>query len=105
MADFLKPALAVRAPKHVQQFVEENHLRWDSLGEFLALSVSLEDLAEKTKNSKTLVLAECLDKANEEFLKNNKSPSRKVKEIDNRGSHFYLTLYWAPSIVRTDSRV
>lgn len=86
------------APKHVQQFVEENHLRWDSLGEFLALAVSLEDLAEKNNNSKAKTLAAALDQANEDFLKNNKSPSRKVKEIDNRGSHFYLTLYWAQAL-------
>ena len=83
------------APKHVQQFVDENHLRWDSLGEFLAIAVSLEDLAEKSKNSKAKVLADCLDRANGTFLKNNKSPSRKVGELDNRGSHFYLAMYWA----------
>lgn len=86
------------APKHVQQFVEENHLRWDSLGEFLALGVSIEDLAEKNNNSKAKVLAEALDKANGMFLKNNKSPSRKVGEIDNRGSHFYLAKYWAEAL-------
>lgn len=86
------------APKHVQQFVEENHLRWDSLGEFLALAVSIEDIAEKTKNTKAKVLANALDDANEKFLKNNKSPSRKVNELDNRGSHFYLCLYWAQAL-------
>ncbi len=86
------------APKHVQQFAKENHLRWDSLGEFLALAVSIEDLAKKTSNDKAKVLASCLDKANEAFLKNNKSPSRTVKELDNRGSHFYLTLYWAQAL-------
>ena len=83
------------APKHVQQFTKENHLRWDSLGEFLALQVSLEDLAEKTNNNKIAVLADALDKANSKFLKENKSPSRKVNELDNRGSHFYLAMYWA----------
>lgn len=83
------------APKHVQQFVEENHLRWDSLGEFLALGASLEDLADKTGDDKIACLAKALDTANSKFLKENKSPSRKVKELDNRGSHFYLALYWA----------
>ena len=86
------------APKHVKQLVEEGHLRWDSLGEFLALSVSLEDLAIKTNNEKARVLAKSLDQANSQFLKNNKSPSRKVGELDNRGSHFYLTLYWAQAL-------
>jgi isocitrate dehydrogenase len=86
------------APKHVEQFVEENYLRWDSLGEFLALAVSLEDLAYKTKNEKTEVLAEALNKANAEFLEKDKSPSRKVGGIDNRGSHFYLALYWAQAL-------
>ncbi len=90
------------APKHVQQFVEENHLRWDSLGEFLALAVSIEDLAEKNNNKKAKVLAECLHEANERFLKNNRSPSRKVKEIDNRGSHFYLTLYWTQALAEQE---
>ncbi len=83
------------APKHVEQFLQEGHLRWDSLGEFLALAVSLEDLAHKTGNRKAGVLAAALDQANGEFLDNNKSPSRKVGEIDTRGSHFYLALYWA----------
>ena len=86
------------APKHVQQFTEENHLRWDSLGEFLALAVSIEDIAEKSGNSKAKVMADCLDQANEEFLRNNKSPSRKVNELDNRGSHFYLCMYWAKAL-------
>jgi len=86
------------APKHVQQFVAENHLRWDSLGEFLALAVSLEDLAQKTGNEKAKVLATALDLATDNFLKNNKSPSRKVNELDNRGSHFYLALYWAQAL-------
>ncbi len=86
------------APKHVQQFTAENHLRWDSLGEFLALAVSLEDLAEKHNNSKAKVLADALDKANGKFLKQDKSPSRKVGELDNRGSHFYLAMYWAEAL-------
>lgn len=86
------------APKHVQQFMEEGHLRWDSLGEFLALAVSLEDMAEKTNNSKAKVLAKAMDEANDAFLKNDKSPSRKVNELDNRGSHFYLAMYWAQAL-------
>ncbi len=86
------------APKHVQQFIQENHLRWDSLGEFLALQVSIEDLAEKTANDKAMVLAEALAEANGEYLKRNKSPSRKVGELDNRGSHFYLALYWSQAL-------
>ncbi len=86
------------APKHVQQFMEEGHLRWDSLGEFLALSVSLEDLGEKNNNQKSKILADTLDKANSQFLKEDKSPSRKVKELDNRGCHFYLSLYWAKAL-------
>jgi len=86
------------APKHVQQFAQENHLRWDSLGEFLALQVSLEELATKTNNNKALVIAKALDSANSDFLKNDKSPSRKVNELDNRGSHFYLSLYWAKAL-------
>jgi isocitrate dehydrogenase len=86
------------APKHVQQFLEENHLRWDSLGEFLALQVSIEDLARKTGNTRAAVLAEALDTANGLFLDNDKSPSRKVGELDVRGSHFYLALYWAQAL-------
>ncbi|MCB0494570.1 MAG: NADP-dependent isocitrate dehydrogenase [Cyclobacteriaceae bacterium] len=86
------------APKHVQQFMEENHLRWDSLGEFLALSVSLEDLAEKTDNEKAKLLAKALNRANGKFLENDKSPSRKAGELDNRGSHFYLAMYWAEAL-------
>ncbi|WP_299665428.1 NADP-dependent isocitrate dehydrogenase [uncultured Psychromonas sp.] len=86
------------APKHVQQFVEENHLRWDSLGEFLALAVSIEDIAAKTGNEKAVILAEALHAANGKFLKEDKSPSRKVKELDNRGSHFYLAMYWAEAL-------
>ncbi|MEG3754007.1 NADP-dependent isocitrate dehydrogenase [Psychromonas arctica] len=86
------------APKHVQQFVEENHLRWDSLGEFLALAVSIEDIAAKTSNEKAVILAEALHVANSKFLKEDKSPSRKVNELDNRGSHFYLAMYWAEAL-------
>jgi isocitrate dehydrogenase len=86
------------APKHVQQFQEEGYLRWDSLGEFLALGVSLEHLAQKFNNAKAQVLAETLDQANAKILDNNKSPSRKVGELDNRGSHFYLALYWAQAL-------
>lgn len=88
------------APKHVQQFNKEGHLRWDSLGEFLALAVSLEHLGETTDNSKALVIAEALDTATELFLENKKSPSRKVNELDNRGSHFYLALYWAQELAK-----
>jgi isocitrate dehydrogenase len=86
------------APKHVQQFLEENYLRWDSLGEFLALQVSIEDQAAKTSNQRAAVLAETLDAANARFLETDKSPARKVGEIDNRGSHFYLALYWAQAL-------
>ena len=88
------------APKHIQQFLTEGHLRWDSLGEFLALTVSLEQLGEKYNNKKALILSETLDEATEVFLKNNRSPSRKVNEIDNRGSHFYLALYWAQALAK-----
>lgn len=86
------------APKHVQQFVQENYLRWDSLGEFLALGVSLEHLAQKFNNAKAQVLADTLDQANAKILENNRSPARKVGELDNRGSHFYLALYWAQAL-------
>ncbi|KRT56282.1 NADP-dependent isocitrate dehydrogenase [endosymbiont of Ridgeia piscesae] len=86
------------APKHVQQFQQEGHLRWDSLGEFLALAASLEHLSTVSGNQKAQILADTLDKATGEFLDNNKSPSRKVNELDNRGSHFYLTLYWAQAL-------
>jgi isocitrate dehydrogenase len=86
------------APKHVQQFLEENHLRWDSLGEFLALQVSVEDLAAKTGNAHAKVLADALDAANGRFLENDKSPRRKAGELDVRGSHFYLALYWAEAL-------
>jgi isocitrate dehydrogenase len=90
------------APKHVQQLMQENHLRWDSLGEFLALAVSLEDYARKNSNDKAKVIAAALDKANSLFLNNNKSPSRKVGELDTRGSHFYLAMYWAQSLAGQD---
>jgi len=86
------------APKHVQQFLAENHLRWDSLGEFLALAVSIEDLARKTKNSQAALVAAALDAANSRWLEENRAPSRKVAELDNRGSHFYLALYWAEAL-------
>ena len=86
------------APKHVQQFVQENHLRWDSLGEFLALAAALEHLGNVYSNPKAMVLAETLDAATGKFLLENKSPSRKVMELDNRGSHFYLALYWAQAL-------
>ncbi|SMD07361.1 NADP-dependent isocitrate dehydrogenase [Pedobacter africanus] len=86
------------APKHVQQFLEEGYLRWDSLGEFLALAVSLEHLGQTQNNPKALVLAETLDAATETFLANDKSPARKVGQIDNRGSHFYLAMYWAQNL-------
>lgn len=88
------------APKHVQQFVKEGHLRWDSLGEFLALAVSIEDIADKTNNEKAKVVARALNTANSHYLKNDKSPSRKVNEIDNRGTHFYLALYWAKALAK-----
>ncbi|MGB1352753.1 MAG: NADP-dependent isocitrate dehydrogenase [Glaciecola sp.] len=86
------------APKHVQQFNKENHLRWDSLGEFLALAASLEHLSNVTGNAKAQVLADTLDQATAKFLQENKSPSRKVNELDNRGSHFYLAMYWAQAL-------
>jgi isocitrate dehydrogenase len=89
------------APKHVQQFLEENHLRWDSLGEFLALAVSFEHLSESTGNRRAKVLADALDKATEKLLENNKSPSPKVREMDNRGSHFYIALYWAQALAQS----
>ena len=91
------------APKHVQQFVEEGHLRWDSLGEFLAIAVSLEDLANKTENAKAQVLADTLNQAIGTFLRENKSPSRKVNELDNRGSHFYLSLFWSEALAEQES--
>ncbi|HOS87193.1 MAG TPA: NADP-dependent isocitrate dehydrogenase, partial [Burkholderiaceae bacterium] len=86
------------APKHVQQLVEENHLRWDSLGEFLALAVSLEDLGIKTGNAKAKVLAQTLDAATGKLLDNNKGPSPRTGQLDNRGSQFYLAMYWAQAL-------
>jgi isocitrate dehydrogenase len=90
------------APKHVQQFVEEGHLRWDSLGEFLALAVALEDLGQKINNPDALILAETLDRANGKYLDNGRSPATKVYELDNRGSHFYLAMYWAQELAAQD---
>jgi len=90
------------APKHVQQLVEENHLRWDSLGEFLALAVSLEELGIKENNERAKLLAKTLDQATGQLLDNDKSPSRRTGEIDNRGSHFYLALYWAQALAAQD---
>ena len=86
------------APKHVQQFEKENHLRWDSLGEFLALAASFEHLSVTTGNAKAQILADTLDAATSKFLETNKSPSRRVGELDNRGSHFYLAMYWAQEL-------
>ena len=91
------------APKHVQQFEQENHLRWDSLGEFLALSASLDHLSNVTGNQRAKLLADTLDQATGKFLDANKSPSRKVNQLDNRGSHFYLALYWAEALAAQDS--
>jgi len=90
------------APKHVDQFLQEGYLRWDSLGEFLALAVSLEHVGQTQGNAKALVLAEALDAATEKFLENDKSPARKVGQLDNRGSHFYLALYWAEALASQD---
>jgi isocitrate dehydrogenase len=88
------------APKHVEQFQHEGYLRWDSLGEFLALGASLEHLAQTSGNEEVKILAETLDEANGEILDHNRSPARKVGEVDNRGSHFYLALYWAQALAR-----
>ncbi|HEU4791946.1 MAG TPA: NADP-dependent isocitrate dehydrogenase, partial [Flavobacterium sp.] len=90
------------APKHVEQFIQEGYLRWDSLGEFLALGASLEHLGQTLNNSKAIVLAETLDAATEKFLATDKSPSRKLGGIDNRGSHFYLAMYWAEALAAQD---
>jgi isocitrate dehydrogenase len=86
------------APKHVKQLVEENHLRWDSLGEFLALGASLEDMGIKTENKRAKILAKTLDAAIGKLLENDKGPSRKTGELDNRGSQFYLAMYWAQEL-------
>jgi isocitrate dehydrogenase len=91
------------APKHVEQFEHEDYLRWDSLGEFLALGASLEFLGQSHKNPDVMVLAETLDEANGKILEYNRSPARKVGEIDNRGSHFYLALYWAQALAARDN--
>jgi isocitrate dehydrogenase len=88
------------APKHVQQLLKENHLRWDSLGEFLALAVSFEHLATTTGNARAQVLADTLDRATGTFLLENKSPSRRAGELDNRGSHYYLARYWAEELAK-----
>merc|ERR1711918_214378 len=90
------------APKHVEQFAKEGHLRWDSLGEFLALAVSLEEIGVKNDSAKIKTLAARLNAANEKFLDANKNPSRKKGEIDNRGSHFYLILFWAQALAASD---
>jgi isocitrate dehydrogenase len=90
------------APKHVQQFEAEGHLRWDSLGEFLALGASLEHLAHSFNNQQAQILADTLNEAIAKFLESNKSPSRKVNQIDNRGSHFYLAMYWAEALAAQD---
>jgi isocitrate dehydrogenase len=90
------------APKHVQQFVQENYLRWDSLGEFLALAASLEHISERWLNSSAPVLAKTLDLANGRILDEDRGPSRKVGGLDNRGSHFYLALYWAQALAAQD---
>jgi isocitrate dehydrogenase len=93
------------APKHVQQFLEEGHLRWDSLGEFLAIAVTLEDLGRKTNNENAQILAKALDRANSLYLNNDKSPSRKIGGIDNRGSHFYIALYWAQALAEQNQNL
>ena len=93
------------APKHVQQLNKENHLRWDSLGEFLALGVSFAHVAERTGNDAAKLLGETLDDATTKYLLTNKSPSRKVGELDNRGSHFYLSMYWAECLAASDDKM
>lgn len=93
------------APKHVQQFLEEGHFRWDSLGEFLAIAVTLEDLSRKTNNENAMILAKALDQANSLYLNNDKSPSRKIGGIDNRGSHFYIALYWAQALAEQNQNL
>ena len=90
------------APKHVQQFTAENHLRWDSLGEFLALAVSLEHVSGRFSNKKARILSETLDEASTQYLLNDRAPSRKCGELDNRGTHFYLALYWARALASQD---
>ena len=90
------------APKHVEQFVGENHLRWDSLGEYLALHVALEELASKTGNRAVKRLADALNVATDKLLEQNKSPGRKVKQLDNRGSHFYIAMWWAEAMAASE---
>ena len=92
------------APKHIQQFIKEGHLRWDSLGEYLALACSLEDVGVKTKNDKVTKLAHALNVATGKVLENNLSPSRKVKQMDNRGTHFYIALHWAAEMAKHDAQ-
>merc|ERR1712037_242106 len=91
------------APKHVEQFLKEGHLRWDSLGEYLAIAVSLEDLGQRTDNSKSVLLGDTLMNAVGKWLDNNRTPGRKVNQIDNRGSNFYVALYWAEELAAKDS--
>jgi isocitrate dehydrogenase len=88
------------APRHVEQLLAENHIRWDSLGEFLALAASFEHLAQTTGNARAQILADTLDRANATFLSENKSPGRRVRELDTRGSHFYLGLFWAEELAK-----
>merc|ERR1719285_115187 len=88
------------APKHIQQLVKENHLRWDSLGEFLALAVSIEDMARKTSNDRGMAVGECLNEGVAKLLTEDKSPKRKCHQLDNRGSHYYLALYWAEALAQ-----
>jgi len=90
------------APRHVEQLIEEGHLRWDSLGEFLALTVSFEHLAQNNGNAAAGILGKTLDTATSQYLLNNKAPSRKVGELDNRGSHFYVAMYWADALANQD---
>jgi len=90
------------APKHVEQFLKENHLRWDSLGEYLATAIAFQELGARTGDVKATMLGDCLMEATGEFLEQNKSPGRKVNEIDNRGSSYYLALYWAESLAKKD---
>ncbi|MGO2669182.1 MAG: NADP-dependent isocitrate dehydrogenase, partial [Microbacterium gubbeenense] len=98
----VEPGAGGSAPKHVQQLVEEDYLRWDSLGEFFALAASFEHLAQTTDNKRAQILATTLDKATATFLENDRSPGRKLGTIDNRGSHFYLGLYWAQELAASD---
>ena len=103
VVDYLKLVLVVLLQNMCNNLVEENHLRWDSLGEFLALAVSLEHLGDTNNNTKAKVLAETLDDATDKLLDNKKGPSRKAGELDNRGSHFYLAMYWAQALASQDN--